>query len=502
MMQSSDTDTKVIKSSIIRPPSPSLFHLLMLPKKSEADMVLNIPLRLSDTYGEIIYHKFSRQYILTGAKGIEQVLKTNASCYTKQNFFHKRLIPLFGYSLLVSDGDYWKHRRKVASGAFQHAVIKSYTPTILTLTNQWIDNLADTKVNLVSEFNTLTLRIALKAFCSQEFSEKAIQALGDAVYFGNWYTTRALIVSPWMPSLNNFRFYYKMHRMNKILLEVIRERRAKYQDEKGKGGVLGNQEHCSKKEKEDYRSSEENTPDLLARLLSADIPSEGPLTDEGILAELKTLIVTGYETNALTLTWMFYLLAKNPDYYDLLEEEINRVLGSTPPNFETLQHLPVLKAIIFETMRLYPPVWGLTRRCISENEVLGYKIPVKSLVSMNLYALHRNPEYWEKPDSFRPERFLDDADIKNRHPFAYVPFSAGPRICIASNFALTEAMLAAASIVQRVRFVDPRDYRGRGKGNSKGKRYNHKLTKETEVIIEPCFSLRPKEGLFLQPIFK
>ncbi len=135
----------------------------------------------------------------------------------------------------------------------------------------------------------------------------------------------------------------------------------------------------------------------------------------------------------------------------------------------------MLRAIVCETFRLYPPIWSVFRTNIQEDEIGGYTFKEKSLFFLNFFALHRNPEYWENPSEFNPHRFLGE-DFKKQKPFSYLPFSSGPRICIANHFAMIETMLMAATLAQKLHF---------------------ELCPKLKVSPEPCISLRPKGKLWM-----
>jgi cytochrome P450 len=230
----------------------------------------------------------------------------------------------------------------------------------------------------------------------------------------------------------------------------------------------------------DRRQNPSAHQDLLTLLLN-DKPEvqQEPLTDQHILAELKTHLFTGFETGACALSWLWYLLAQNPEYQVYLEEEVDRVLNGRTPTWDDIPNLPMTKAIFSESTRLYPPAWSVIRRNIEEDNILGVTIPKNSRLFLNIHSLHHNPDYWENPEQFYPERFLNGS--RSHHPFAFLPFGAGPHMCIASHLAPIEMVLLIASIAQKFRFI---------------------LPKKLKLTLEPCISLRPREKIIMQPTIR
>ncbi|RYD32622.1 MAG: cytochrome P450, partial [Verrucomicrobiaceae bacterium] len=186
--------------------------------------------------------------------------------------------------------------------------------------------------------------------------------------------------------------------------------------------------------------------DLLAMLMDVHDGETGAgLSDTQLRNETITFLLAGHETTANALSWIFHLVSQHPEVEARLIEEIDTVLGGRTPVLEDVAKLTYTGAVIRETMRLYPPIWIIERRVIAEDEVGGYTLPAGSAVVISPYALHRHPAFWERPEEFDPGRFLGAA------PAAYIPFGAGPRFCIGNEFALLEAHLITAMILQSFR---------------------------------------------------
>jgi cytochrome P450 len=191
--------------------------------------------------------------------------------------------------------------------------------------------------------------------------------------------------------------------------------------------------------------------DLLARLIAArDEETGGGMSAGEVRNQVVTIFMAGHETTALALTWTWYLLSQHPAVEAKLHAELEAVLGGRTPRHEQLGQLSYTRMVIEEAMRLYPPAHTLSRTAMGEDEVLGRRIPKGAQIMIVPWLLHRNPRLWQDPERFDPERFAPDR-AASRLRFAYIPFGAGPRICIGAAFAMAEAMLILTTVAQRYR---------------------------------------------------
>ena len=198
------------------------------------------------------------------------------------------------------------------------------------------------------------------------------------------------------------------------------------------------------------RAQEEDTEDLLSMLMHARDEDTGQqMTDAQLRDEVTTMVLGGHETTATALSWTWGLLDRHPEARARLKAELDRVLGGRLPAAEDFPRLTCTRAVIEESMRLYPPAWILYRRAVENDVVCGYRIHRGAVVAMSPMIFHRHPAYWDRPDDFLPERWADPEAEKKRPRFAYLPFSGGPRQCIGNNFALMEAVLVLAVLAQR-----------------------------------------------------
>jgi cytochrome P450 len=194
---------------------------------------------------------------------------------------------------------------------------------------------------------------------------------------------------------------------------------------------------------------DERTADLLGMLLAArdDVSGHG-FDDEQLRDEVVTLIVAGHETVASALTWTWHLLAGAPHVEAALHAEVDAVLDGRLPTFADVERLVYTRQVIDEALRLYPPAWVISRRAVRGEEFDGHPVGAGSYVFVSPYVLHRTPELWPDPERFDPDRFAPGASIDR---FAYIPFGAGPNLCIGRDFALLEATLLVATIASRFR---------------------------------------------------
>ena len=228
----------------------------------------------------------------------------------------------------------------------------------------------------------------------------------------------------------------------------------------------------------DKAGEKENQDTLVAHLLAANDgrDPENSLSREQIRNEIIVLFMAGHETTANSLAWCWYLLSQSPDVEAKLHAELEEVLGDRLPGFEDVAKLSYTRAIFDETVRLYPPVPILSRQATEDDVIRKKHIPKGSLMLVVPWLLHRHKKFWDQPDTFIPERFLAGAENKP-NKFAYLPFSAGPRVCLGKSFGIVESVLSIAIIAQKFRLTLPHG---------------------TKISHECRLTLRPKGSLPMQ----
>jgi cytochrome P450 len=209
-------------------------------------------------------------------------------------------------------------------------------------------------------------------------------------------------------------------------------------------------------------------------LLAARDDDNGGMSDKQVRDEAMTLLLAGHETVSNALSWTFYLLARNPDVRARLEAEVDRVLEGRPPSLALLPRLPYAMQVFKEAMRLYPPVYMVLRRAARSVSIGGYELRKNDVVVVDVIGMHRRPGYFPEPLRFDPDRFAPEAE-KAIPKHAYLPFGAGPRVCIGNHFALMEGQIVLAHLVQHLRF--------------------DMAPGHEEVGLEPLITLRPRGGV-------
>jgi cytochrome P450 len=199
------------------------------------------------------------------------------------------------------------------------------------------------------------------------------------------------------------------------------------------------------------------------------------MTDKQLRDECVTLFLAGHETTALTLTYAFYLLADHPEAESRLVNELNEVLGDRAPTPADVARLPFTDWVIKESMRLYPPAWGIGREITVDAEVGGKTFPKGTQFLIIPWVTHRDPRWFDQPESFKPERWANDL-AKTLPKGVYIPFGDGPRVCVGNHFAMMEAVLLLASIARRCRFES---------------------TSNAQLDLIPSITLRPKTGVVM-----
>jgi cytochrome P450 len=197
------------------------------------------------------------------------------------------------------------------------------------------------------------------------------------------------------------------------------------------------------------------------------------MSDQQLRDEVLTLMIAGHETTANALSWTWYLLSQNPDVTAKLRRETAEILAGRLPTMEDVPRLTYTRMVLDESMRLYPPAWATSRAAIADDELGGHRIEAKSVVFLSPYLTHRHPEFWEDPERFDPQRFTPEC-VAARPRYGYFPFGGGPRLCIGNSFALSEAVLALATLVPR---------------------FELRLEPGYVVTPEPLITLRPRGGI-------
>jgi cytochrome P450 len=411
---------------------------------------------LARDYGDIICISMGpiRAYQLHHPDFVKHVLQDNNQNYVKGRIIGRTKI-LIGEGLFTSEGEFWRRQRRLAQPAFHRERIAGFADTMVRRMAERLEGweglaLRGTPFDVAAEMNALTLTIAGETLFDRDLSGEAAKA-GHALRVALEVTSRRAMthfVTPiWVPTARNRAFQRAVRTLDRLVYDIIESRR--------RSNDLG--------------------ADLLGMLMAARDEETGEgMSPRQLRDEVMTFLLAGHETTAVALAWSWYLLAKHPTIADKARTEVLAVLSDRNPTLEDLPKLPFARMVVEEAMRLYPPVWGVGRQAVAADEIGGYEIPAGTIVNLSPWVTHRHPDFWPAPERFEPERFRPGVD-RARPRFAYFPFSGGPRLCIGEAFALMEAQIVVAMVLQR---------------------YGLTLVDGTTTIEpEPTLTIRPRGGL-------
>ena len=383
--------------------------------------------------GEVVRFRVAhlQAFFLRHPEGAKHVLVDNVRNYDKHTRGYNLLRSVLGRGLLTSEGDFWRRQRRIAQPAFHRKRIAAFAQTMVEVTEQTLDEWEDVAAlgrtfDIAEEMGRIALRIVGKTLFGTEVSgltQRVSKAVGVINEYMNKASTDPFAIPLRVPTPTNRRLTRHSEALDTVVFGLIEQR----------------------------RRSGEDPGDLLSMLMHAEDAETGErMSDEQLRDEVMTIFLAGHETTANALAWTFYLLSLHPDAERRLRAELDDVLGGRRPTLEDLARLGYLERVVKESMRLYPPVWILDRRCVAPDEVMGYRIPAGALVLVSPYVTHRHARWWPNPEGFDPDRFLPEGD-KARPRYAYFPFGGGPRLCIGNAFAMMEAQLVIATVMRRFR---------------------------------------------------
>jgi len=390
-------------------------------------------------YGDIYYYRvFSRQvYFLNHPDLVKQVLLTDYQGYIKGEALRANR-RIFGNGLVTNEGDSWLQQRRLIQPAFHRDRIESYGRTMVGSAERMMAGWQEgERRDIHRDMMRLTLEIVAKALFNVEIAaerERISAALDTVMELSSGARMLLPPLLRLLPTPGNLRYRRAARQLDGIVHGLIGARRA--------GGS----------------DSDSNSDDLLSWLLEARDEAGGAMPDQQLRDEVMTLLLTGHETTAVSLSWTWYLLGRHPEVEQRLWSELRSVLGGRSPATEDLARLVYTERVVKEAMRLYPPVWAIVRSAVAECEIGGYRVPAGATVMMSPWVMHRDPRYYAEPERFDPDRWLDDRG-KAVPKFAYFPFGGGPRNCIGASFAMMEAVLVLATVAQRVRVRVAKDCR-------------------------------------------
>lgn len=425
--------------------------------------VLNNPVAflgdMATLYGPVVQINIAgkKYVILQDPEFIKHVLSDNHRGYSKFGIT-KILRVFFGEGLVTSNGELWIRKRRVIQPAFHIQRITHILNIIDEETRNFIQALntlpSGSQINMSHEMLKLNVSIVNRALFSnmnQKEMESMMFILEDLTNFATKWMKRIIKIPLSWPMPSNIVFHKKCQEYDRIIYAMIKRRRV-------------------------YKKENIGPPhnDLLDMFLDdVDADANAELTNKQLRDDITTMFMAGHDTTAQTLSWIFYEIAKNKEISIQLNREATDVLKEESLTLEDLSKLYYSNKVIKEGMRHYPSISAIQRRPNKEDAFKGIKFKKSTHLLINIYGMHHHPSYWETPELFNPERFTVEAE-QQRPPYVYLPFGAGPRRCIGSNFAMMVMQVVVSSLLKSFEFEVPKGY---------------------QPVIVPNITIKPKDGI-------
>lgn len=372
---------------------------------------------------------------------IRSLIVDQAGVLERETFMLRALAPALGSGILTADGPHWRGQRRTAAPMFRPDRVRDFIPAMAAAAHatrlRWLgrtpaDARAETERDLLPEMMRTTFDVIVATMVSGD-SRLEVEPFGRAIdaYLGQtaWKIALSMLRAPaWTPHPGAGAGARAARYLRSEVARTVARRR-----DRGEPGA-----------------------DLLGLLLQARDPETGErLSDEGLIDNLLTFVAAGHETTALALTWTLRVLADHPAVERRVLDEIARLGADPAADPEAVERLAFTRQVVLEVMRLYPPAPLIVRRTAAEVRLGDRIIPAGESVHVPVYALHRHLSLWDRPEVFDPDRFAP-APTASRDRYAYLPFGAGPRVCIGMGLALTECLVILATLLPAFRFVPVR----------------------------------------------
>lgn len=388
---------------------------------------------------EFMSQKILKQhvFIANDPRIVKEVFVTKHHIYERKSpQMEQALEPLLGDGLFISSGDTWKSHRHMQTPLFHTKFVQNYSKIMVSTITEMVDDWKNqgSSIDVLPEMAQLTAEIISRTLFGEVLGkEKASEVVTAFAEYQAAIKQTPLSsftsIPTWLDkfSIKSYVALKAAKRIHAVVDEII-----------------------------DLTTKKENQETLIAHLLAANTNrDEDSLTREQIRNEIIVLFMAGHETTANSLAWAWYLVSQSPEVEQKLHAELDEVLDGRTPDFSDISKLTYTRAIFDEAVRLYPPVPIMSRQASEDDTIRKKHIPKGSLMLVVPWLLHRHKKHWDQPDSFIPERFL--ADYPTKHDkFAYLPFSAGPRVCLGKSFGIIESVLSIAILAQHFRLTLPR----------------------------------------------
>lgn len=382
------------------------------------DRMRGIYAQLGDAYRVYSPGRGSHTWIFNHPDDVRRILIQNHRNYAKGVGFD-RIKMLLGNGIIVSEGEFWKRQRRMMQPSFHRRILGQLAGIIARANDaclaRWEAKCdAGEPVNVTNDMSEMTLEIILRMIFGDDLEAMAAES-GENPF--------AVLTEE---SERDLRFAYRFRKLTSLIGRCVARRRAAGGEPTG------------------------TDPEYVSMLLQArDKDSGEGMTDKEIVDEITTLIIAGHETTASMLNWTWYLLAGSPEVESRLHAEVDAHPDEAVPSLPAMETLHYANHVLQEALRLYPPVWVISRRTIEADVLGGYTVPAGTDVFISPYFVHRHPEFWNDAEAFRPERF--EVEDENRKRQTYIPFSAGAHHCIGETLSIYEGLMHLCKAARRFR---------------------------------------------------
>jgi len=415
------------------------------PKVRPAAKPLRFPFNLSKLLGnnlEVIPEQAYREPLViapgpprmaffTGTELVKTLLLTRCTEFPKGAVQVNVLKPVFGNAMIHSEGQQWRWQRGAAAPLFHHDELLHYGPIMTAAAEATVERWRAATSGAIRDIDTDMRRAAFYVISNTMLAGGAADMLhsieqGHADYYrgANWWLIYTLMGLPhWLPRPGGKAMRAHEQRLHEAVVQLVRQRR-----------------------------SEADKDDLLARLLRASDAETGRVMSEELLVDnVLSFLMAGFDTTAFFLAWALYLISQSPDWEARMVEEVERVVGSGPVTSGHVEQLVTVQQVLNEAIRLFPTAPVIVRDFVEDTTLDGFFIPAGTIGLVPIYAIHRHHSYWDDPDRFAPGK-----PKPNRYQF--MPFGAGPRICIGAAFAMIEVTIMIATFVRAAHFEVSPDF--------------------------------------------
>jgi cytochrome P450 len=396
-------------------------------RRNVLELIPSLAYRQPIVSGEMLM----RWHMLADPGGMKRVMLDNLANYPKSEIMRRMLRPAIGDSLFNAEGPDWKWQRQAVAPVFTHRNVLALAPAMTATAGRASSRLKarGARAEMVGEMLTATFDVICDVALSGREHFDA-HAFGEAItqYFrtaGRASLLDFLGFPPWFPRPGELLASASVRTMHQMVAAAIEARR---------------------------QAAAPRADDLLAHMLEAQDPETGQrMSPQELVFNMQFFIVAGHETTALALAWSLYLLANAAEEQDKAREQARAVLKGRNAEPQDLARMPLIRQVLEEAMRLYPPVGLLARTVIAQDELCGRMMRPNDILFLPIWALHRHELLWERPEEFRPARF-EPGQGEQRSKFQYLPFGAGPRVCVGADFAMMQAQIILSTILQHFRF--------------------------------------------------